>query len=216
VLTKNVDGTFTLRAKDGRTTTFVTPMPWVAVPGQIADANGNTVTITRDWITNPVSITDATGRGLTTTWVASPAARLVRVADSSGRTVSYDYEPTRNLLTAVTNPAGGVTQYTYDSQARMTSITDARGITYLTNTYDANSRVCQQSQADSGVFTMHYVTADIATAPASVQFLSEAASGARSRRPRAARALRAARWWPRCSSIPATTRRRIGSARPGS
>jgi hypothetical protein len=68
----------------------------------------------------------------------------------------------------------------------MTSITDARGITYLTNTYDANWRVCQQTQADGGVYTMYYVTTDIATTPASIQLLNEAAAGARSARRRAA------------------------------
>ena len=51
----------------------------------------------------------------------------------------------------------------------MTAITDPRGITYLTNMYDANYRVCQQTQADSGVYTMYYVTTDIATAPGSLQ-----------------------------------------------
>jgi YD repeat-containing protein len=44
-----------------------------------------------------------------------------------GRTVSYQYDASGRLV-RVTNPAGGVTQYAYDSQHRMTTITDARGI----------------------------------------------------------------------------------------
>jgi len=77
----------------------------------------------------------------------------------------------------VTDAAGGVTRYDYDDQHRMTAITDARGITFLRNTYDVNSRVCQQQQADGSLFTMFYVTADIATMPASLLLLQEAAAG---------------------------------------
>jgi hypothetical protein len=72
------------------------------------------------------------------------------------------------------SPAGGITRYACDSQHRMTAITDARGITFLENTYYQNSRACQQQQADGGIFT-HYVTADIATTPESIQLARTAA-----------------------------------------
>jgi YD repeat-containing protein len=84
---------------------------------------------------------------------------------------------TQNRLVAVTDPAGGVTQYAYDASHRMTSLTDARGITYLTNTYDANGRVCRQTQADGGTFTFYYIPADRAGLPESQQLLAEAAAG---------------------------------------
>jgi RHS repeat-associated protein len=106
----------------------------------------------------------------------APRTKVAEVRDSTGRTVRYQYDSSERLI-AVTDPAGGVTRYGYDSQHRMTTITDARGITFLENTYDANSRVCRQRQADNGVFTMHYVTADIATTPESVQLLQEAEAG---------------------------------------
>ena len=80
-------------------------------------------------------------------------------------------------LVAVTDPVGGVTQYGYDSQHRLTSVTDARGIVFLTNTYDVNSRVCRQQQADGGLFTLYYVTADIASTPDSTLLLQQAESG---------------------------------------
>ena len=38
----------------------------------------------------------------------------------------------------------------------MLTITDARGITYLTNTYDSNGRVATQTQANSGLFDFDY------------------------------------------------------------
>jgi YD repeat-containing protein len=70
-----------------------------------------------------------------------------------------------------------VTRYTYDTQHRMTSITDPRGIVFLQNTYDVNSRVCQQQQADGGWFRFLYITADRATLPESELLLTEAAAG---------------------------------------
>jgi RHS repeat-associated protein len=176
-------GNRTLRYKDGRTVTFtpdialVPPSTNVGLQTAVADANGNALTLTRPSGTeyNATAITDATGRGVT---LSRPPGqfRLATVTDPLGRTVSYQYDAS-GRLTSVTNPAGGVTQYTYDSQHRMTTIMDARGITYLTNTYDTNYRVCQQTQADGGVYTMHYVTTDIATTPASLQLLNEAAAG---------------------------------------
>jgi RHS repeat-associated protein len=174
-ITSNADSTRTLRFRDGRTITFTTLFQGTGAPTSIRDANGNTITIARDNLTNPVTITDGAGRALTITWGGADAP-IARVTDPLGRTVSYAYDVAGNLI-SVTNPAGGVTQYTYDSRHRMTAIRDARGITFLTNTYDVNSRVCQQTQVDGGVFTMYYVTADIATSPASVQLLNEAASG---------------------------------------
>src|SRR2546427_11832554 len=40
----------------------------------------------------------------------------------------------------------------------MLTLTDARGITFLTNQYDSNGRVIQQTQADGGVWLFAYTT----------------------------------------------------------
>jgi len=45
------------------------------------------------------------------------------------------------------------------------------------NSYDVNSRACQQVHADSGTFPFFYITADRATLPESIQLLAEAAAG---------------------------------------
>ena len=50
-----------------------------------------------------------------------------------------------------------MTQFLYDSQNRMTSGVDARGVTVFQNTYDANGRIATQVQADGGVFQFSYV-----------------------------------------------------------
>src|SRR5207245_7200755 len=55
-----------------------------------------------------------------------------------------------------TNPSQGVTTYTYDTSNRMKTITDARGIVFLTIDYDANGRVMKQTQADGSTFQFAY------------------------------------------------------------
>ena len=56
----------------------------------------------------------------------------------------------------MTDPAGGVTEYTYDSSDRMLTIKDARGIVYLTNEYDDKGRVIKQTQADGSTYEFEY------------------------------------------------------------
>jgi YD repeat-containing protein len=81
--------------------------------------------------------------------------------------VRYTYYVGSNgRLSRVTDPAGGVTTYTYGEYAQsyywnegMLSITDARGITYLQNQYDTNGRVAKQILADGGTYTFAYTLA---------------------------------------------------------
>jgi YD repeat-containing protein len=41
----------------------------------------------------------------------------------------------------VTDPAGGLTPYTYDEGGRMLTITDPRGITFLSTEYGPSARI---------------------------------------------------------------------------
>ena len=50
------------------------------------------------------------------------------------------------------------TQFRYDPQGRMLTLTDPRNITFLTNEYDAAGRVSKQTQADSGTWLFAYTT----------------------------------------------------------
>jgi len=172
-LTVNADGTRTMRWKDGSTIIFNTQ----GLQASRRDRFGNTVTIGRAANTAASTITAPSGRSLSLSWVGTlPRLRVSQVTDSTGRIVSYGYDASERLIT-VTDPAGGITRYSYDSQHRMTTITDARNIVFLTNTYDTNSRVCRQQQADGGIFTLYYVTADIASSPDSVLLLQQAETG---------------------------------------
>lgn len=54
---------------------------------------------------------------------------------------------------ATTAPPPG---YTYDASQRMETIEDARSIVFLTNEYDAASRIIRQTQADSTTWELAY------------------------------------------------------------
>ena len=54
--------------------------------------------------------------------------------------VTYTYDTGGRLL-QVTGPTNKVTKYAYNASHRLTTITDARDIVYLTNEYDTNGRI---------------------------------------------------------------------------
>lgn len=140
-----------LRLKNG--TVFV--FPEYAPLQSIRDRYGNQITVTR---TNGVlgiitQLTSPNGRWLQFTY--GTGDRISQVKDNSGRTVTYTYDGSGRLW-KVTDPKGGITEYTYDSSHRMLTIKDARGIVFLTNEYDSNSRVITQTQADSSTYEFDY------------------------------------------------------------
>ena len=55
-----------------------------------------------------------------------------------------------------TDQAGGVSRYSYDASDQMRTLTDARGIVFLTNEYDAGGRVSRQTQADGTTYQFAY------------------------------------------------------------
>ncbi len=98
-------------------------------------------------------VTSPSGRFLSFTYNGSN--RISSVKDSSGRDVTYAYDAA-GLLETVTYPDATVERYTYDGSGRMLTVVDRRGNTMVTNVYDANGRVQQQTLADAGVYTFSY------------------------------------------------------------
>jgi RHS repeat-associated protein len=141
--------------KDGTVYVFGENAPLQA----IRDRYGNTITITR-----------ANGLGGNITQIRSPNGRwieftydglnhITQARDNSGRVVTYAYDSfAAGRLVRVTDPNGGVTEYTYDLLShRMLTITDARGIVFLTNQYDtATGRVVRQTLADGSTYQLAY------------------------------------------------------------
>lgn len=120
---------------------------------RIQDVNGNTVTLTRGVNGRLTKITLPSGRFVELTYDTND--RVTQAKDNIGRTVNYTYD-TSGRLWKVMNPVGGVTEYTYDTAHRMLTVKDARGIVFLTNTYDPNGRVSKQTQADGSTYLFAY------------------------------------------------------------
>jgi YD repeat-containing protein len=115
----------------------------------IRDRVGNQLTVSRSTPgnTEPVTrVTSPNGYWADFSYIVVNTIPLVsQVRDNLGRTVTYGYNG--GTLQTVTDAAGGVTEYTWASN-RITSIKDPRTIVFLTNEYDAQSRVTKQTQAD--------------------------------------------------------------------
>jgi RHS repeat-associated protein len=120
----------------------------------IRDRYGNTVSITRVNVSGKISqITSPNGRFVAFEYDA--ANRIRQLHDNIGRTVRYEYDSEGRLWKA-TDPDGKFEQYAYDSAHRMTTVTDKRGNTMVTNVYDSNGRVQQQTLADNAVWGFGY------------------------------------------------------------
>ena len=132
---------------------FGATAPQYAAVTAMSDRYGNSLTFARDSQHNLTQITSPNGRWIQFTYDTSN--RITQAQDIIGRTVSYTYDSSGRLST-VTDANGGVTTYTYDANNNMLTIKDPRGIVYLTNQYDANSRVIQQTQADNGTYVFAY------------------------------------------------------------
>lgn len=74
---------------------------------------------------------------------------LTNVSDWSGREVHFVYtnQEQRALLAGVQDVRGGWTTYGYDAAGRLATVTDARGIVVLSNSYDHLNRVIHQIDA---------------------------------------------------------------------
>ncbi|GIE89927.1 RHS repeat-associated core domain-containing protein [Actinoplanes regularis] len=142
-----------LHRRDGITLVFPMYSPLLA----IRDRNGNQINLTRSEGTKGrlEQVTSPNGR-----WIRfgyDGQNRVTSARDNIGRTVGYAYDGAGRLA-AVTNPAGGVSRFTYDAQGRLATAADARGVTYLTNAYDAAGRVSRQELTDGAVYEFGYTT----------------------------------------------------------
>jgi RHS repeat-associated protein len=128
---------------------------WQATLIGIVDRYGNTVTLTRDSGNDNrlTRVTSPNGRWIQYTYDSSN--RVTEVSDSIGRNVIYTYD-TSGRLSTVQDANGGTTTFTYDANNNMTTIKDARGIVYLTNTYNSNQMVSQQTLADGSTYQFSY------------------------------------------------------------
>ncbi len=154
-LTKNPDGSYTMRYQDGTMKMFDTAGKLTA----IADRNANSLAFAYDAQNRLQTVDDTLGRPITYSYDVN--GRLQKVTDFIGRVVTYGYDATGNLV-SVTSPAvsgtpnandfpsGKTTRYTYDSNHMLLTITRpnevaAGGPPVLMNVYDSAGRIVHQS-----------------------------------------------------------------------
>ena len=169
-ISEETDGTQTLRFSNGTAWRFqggwigrgrTRPIAGLNLLVEQRDRHDNSLTISRDQNGGVTALAQSDGRTiLFTTSLLVPgdltSARLTQVRDALGRTVQYAYDPASRRLASVIDAAGGQTQYTYDDAGRILTIRDQKGVTYVTNSYDAQGRVVAQEMADGGVWRYAY------------------------------------------------------------
>jgi YD repeat-containing protein len=94
--------------------------------------------------------------------------RLDHVTDSAGRTVTYGYASTNDLISITSPPTnqfpdGLTTAFTYDVSHRLETVTDPKGQTYVTNDYDGQGRLMSQTLLGRGATTLVYDTTNHTT-----------------------------------------------------
>jgi len=123
---------------------------------QIADLNGNKISITFDAHGNITRIGNESGRSLTLEWSDDRAARLLNVSDNTGQRVSFRQDGQR--LRAVTDSSGAQLIYDYEDGKLLTRAADAVGRTLLRVRYDKTDRVVESGDA-AGTYSYQYDTA---------------------------------------------------------
>ncbi|MFE6522272.1 RHS repeat-associated core domain-containing protein [Streptomyces sp. NPDC057794] len=132
--------------------------PQYAPLKEIRDRYGNTLTLTRADGTRGALTRLVTSGGRWISLSYDTRGRVTRARDNSGRNVSYTYDSAGRLET-VTDPAGQVSSYTYDGTSnRIATAKDARGIVYMSNSYEASGRVKQQTLTEGAKYTFAYTT----------------------------------------------------------
>ncbi|MEW1722060.1 RHS repeat-associated core domain-containing protein [Streptomyces sp. NPDC093109] len=149
---KGYEGGWELAFRDGTVWVF----PQYAPLKEIRDRHGNSVKVTRlEGKRGDITRISATGgRWISLTY--DTQHRVIGARDNAGRTTKYTYDSV-GRLDAVTDPAGKVSRYTYDGTSnRIRTAVDARGITYMSNTFDANGRVKEQTLTEGATYSFDY------------------------------------------------------------
>ena len=137
-----------------------------------ADLNNNEIALTYSTTTpNQIDhITDTAGRQIAFTY--DGAGRIIAITSplKAGNTITFQYDGVTGDLTGIVDPRGKTWGFTYDGAHRNATQIDAKGTTVLTNAYDAQGRVSQQTDGANHITTYAYTvdasgTATVVTPP---------------------------------------------------
>ena len=118
----------------------------------ILDKNDNTFTLGYNVTGLMETVTDPAGRSVTLEYY--PEGTLREMRDPAGRTFTYEYADGR--LNRMVDPLGNMTSYEYDESGYLAVITNALGVRTVSNTYDGEGRVTQQTDGNGNVTTFAY------------------------------------------------------------
>jgi len=187
VVVQHGDGTYAQYVRRDSVFVYESNLPEPLV--RLADGAGNTTGWEVTRITDEVEHYDETGvlqwvsnrAGLRHTLSYNTDHQLVSVFDDFGRSLQFTYDATTGQLATMTDPAGKVTSYTYDTNGNaigvtypdsksrtylyedvmlasyLTGIVDERGIRYATFAYDYRGRAVLSTHAGgAGKITLSY------------------------------------------------------------
>ncbi len=128
--------------------------PNVTVLTGFADPSGRRYEMIRNESGDLLSVTAPCGQWLH--FERDPQHRIHRTSDSSGRTVTYDYDA-GGRLSHIIDSEGHQERYAYDDKAQMLSINLGSDAPILLNTYDTSGNITTQTMPDGLRFKYHYV-----------------------------------------------------------
>jgi RHS repeat-associated protein len=146
-LVKNADGTYTFKRKSQVSYIFNAAGKLI----REVDRNNYATILAYDTSGRLSTVTDPAGRALTFNYGTN--GLLANVADPISRSVSFVYD-TCGQLTQSNDVGSNVTRFTYEtscdnpaggSSRRMVTMRDPRNLAPITNTYDGQGRVTQQT-----------------------------------------------------------------------
>lgn len=144
VLTRNDDGSYRLREKNGALY-FLDEMGKLV---SIEDRNENKLEFYYNSDNRLSVISDGSGRETAFTYDSN--GRIASVTDPAGRSVSYEYNNDGDLI-AVTDIGGFQTTYAYDAEHNLTTITDPTGVRtfFVINADDRLEKVSGEGDVNS-------------------------------------------------------------------
>jgi YD repeat-containing protein len=113
----------------------------------IVDRNGNTTQLTYDGLNRLTTVTDTASRHLYFNYPNGSSYLVTSVTSDFGVTLSYAYD-TQGRLSQVTEPDLTTITFTYNAQSQITQVTDTNGKVLESHTYDSSGRGLTSSQAN--------------------------------------------------------------------
>lgn len=149
-LVKNQDGSYTLTRNDQTVYRF-NPAGWLV---RLQNKNGQYVEMTYDTEGKLITITEPVS-GQTLAISYNENGLIEKVTDKLNRQVMFEYDDARNLI-GITGADGKTTTYTYNSEGRILTGTNADGVRIFSDTYDEQGRVVEQDDAVEGNRTTRF------------------------------------------------------------